>query len=303
MAFYDVYGNKIENEQNGIKAIDSVVAQFPELLDSYVFTSEKSEDRNSVKLLDFGTGDVKLQSVGYDYENGAFYKFADEARALKFNMNRELVGTISLPSPPGHANDTCYHKGKFYFACGSTGDADGYAERIYSWDIKSNSVSYVSVDGIKNPSNGSKRRLGAICEADRGSGKFYLVCRDIYESDITHQDGDKMSVYLYDLATNAATLVAEYDWDCVYVQGCTCVNGFLYVACNTGTTGSASNYKGITIKVIDTLGWDMIDELTTEGVFEPEGMDFIQQGSGNYLTMGVARYGSFAICVLLRAPY
>jgi hypothetical protein len=122
-------------------------------------------------------------------------------------------------------------------------------------------------------------------------------------SDIDHQDGDKLAIYLYDLESNVAILVAEYDWDGVYVQGCTCVNGILYVACNTATTGSASNYTGITLKVIDTLGWEMIDSLTCPGDFEPKGMDFVQTGSENYLCLGMAKHGNFSIAVMFRSPY
>lgn len=304
MALYDIHGNELGmNHEGSVEHHDnSVTTLFPQLADSgYTFVSEKVGECNSVLLFDFNAD--RVQSVGYDYESGCFYKFADVTTVLKFNDALEQIATINMPSSAGHCNDAFYYEGKFYLPDGSTGNSDGYAERLYVWDAAENTVSIITVNGICNPSNGSKRQLCGGCEIERGSGKFYLVCRDVYTSDIEHQDGDKLSVYLYDLESNVASLVAEYDWDCVYVQGCTCVNGILYVACNTQTTNSASNYKGITLKVIDTLGWKLIDELICEGSFEPEGMDFVRNGSAHYLIMGMAKYGSLAIAVLFRTPY
>lgn len=296
MSLYDVYGNQIDvgNSYHN----HNFATLFPNLVESgYSFSSDKVGECNSVKLLDFNA--ASLQSVGYDYENGHFYKFADNTTVLKFNEKLQQLATITLPSTAGHCNDACYYSGKFYLA-----EVDKTKDILYEWNIQSNTVRAITLNGISNPSNGSVRYLAGVCEAERGTGKLYLVTQDRYgTSDIDHQDGDKMAVYLYDIANNTTSLIAEYDWDCVYVQGCTCVNGILYVACNTATTGAANNYKGITIKVFDTLGWQMIDEMSCAGNFEPEGMDFIQNGTENYLSVGIGHYGTIAIDVLFRAPY
>jgi WD40 repeat protein len=291
MKLYNINGKVLNNNKFDII--------FPQLSKSdYSFTSNKLEKCDSVTLFDFDGTKDSLQSVGYDYKNKHFYKFMDNTTVLKFDEKLQQT-KITLPASAGHCNDACYYDGKFYLADGVSNN-----KLIYIWDIANNTISSKTVNGIENNTNGSSRYLAGICEVTRGSGKFYLLCRDVDGySDITHKSGDKMSIYLYELETNTATLLKEFDWDCVYIQGCTCINGILYVTCNTATTGSASNYKGITIKVINTLGWEMIDTLICNGNFEAEGMDFIQCGTDYYISMGVAKWSEIAVDILFKHLY
>ena len=122
---------------------------------------------------------------------------------------------------------------------------------------------------------------------------MYLVSRDKDgSSDITHKTGDVMCVYEYNVASNTVSLVATFPWDCVYVQGATFALGKLYVACNTQTTGSASNYTGITIKVIDTSNWIIEKTLTCSGDFEPQGCDHVTVNGNTYIWTGVNKYNT-----------
>jgi hypothetical protein len=208
----------------------------------------------------------------------------------------ELLNTVTMPQNAGHNNDGAYYDGKIYFPNLSPSE-------IFAWDIANNTVSSINISGINQPSNGSTRNCDALCVADEQNGIFYLVCRDVYTTDIDHQSDDKLSVYSCDISTGNCTLLAEFPWDCVYVQGSTLYEGILYVACNTQTTGSASNYRGITVKAIRTDTWGLIDNLTVSGNFEPEGMDTTPINNGCQIMMGIGKYNVMSQAVRFTPPY
>ena len=237
-----------------------------------------------------------LQSFCYDPDNELFYKFNSSTTVKVYDSSMDYIESITLPSSAGHNNDACYYNGNIYFPNHDT-------TTLYVWNIANNTVSTISVSGISQPPNGSTRQIDALCETSRNSGEFYLVCRDVYTNELVHQSDDKLSVYSYNLATGNATLMGEYPWDCVYVQGATLLDGVLYVACNTQTTGSASNYTGITVKAIRTDSWTYIDTLTVSGNFEPEGMDTVPIGTGYELMMGIGKYRTISEEVRFTAPY
>lgn len=263
------------------------------------YTLESAETGNDYVLrllVNFTPVTDELQSFCYDPDNGLYYKFNASTTVKVFNQNMENVSTVTMPSSAGHNNDACYYNGNIYFPNSDT-------TTLYVWNVANNTVTTASISGISQPINGSTRMVDAICETSRNSGKFYLVCRDKHTTDIDHQADDKLSVYYYDLSTGVATLQAEYPWDCVYVQGSTVMDGILYVTCNTQTTGSASNYTGITVKAIRTDTWQYVDTLTVSGNFEPEGMDTIPIGTGYELMMGVGKYHQISEAVRFTVPY
>ena len=175
--------------------------------------------------------------------------------------------------------------------------------KLYVWDISANTISAINVSGIVQPSNGSTRNIWGVCQTRRNSGRLYLVCIDVTSSELVHDANDKLSVYEYNIGTGSCVLVAELPWDCVYVQGATCHEGILYVACNTQTTGQASNYKGITIKAIRTDTWGLIDELTVSGNFEPQGMDVFPADGTFELSVGMGHWGTMRQATRFTAPY
>jgi hypothetical protein len=244
----------------------------------------------------FSDGGSSYQSFVYDRDNGLYYKFNASTTVKVYDSSMAKISTITMPSSAEHNNDGAYYNGNIYFP-------NLNSTNLYVWNVASNTVTSIPITGIVQPANGSTRNCDAICEVIPNSGKFYLVCRDVYTDDITHQTDDKMSVYEYDLTTHTATLIAEYPWDCVYVQGCTCYEGILYVACNTQTTGSASNYTGITVKAIRTDTWKLVDELKVSGNFEAEGMDTIPVDGGYEIMMGMGKYGSMSQAIRFTPPY
>lgn len=245
-------------------------------------------------LFNFGT--TSFQSVVYDRANKTFYRASSDSNVYPYDSELNALPTIALPSTGGHKNDGCYYKGKIYWLDGTADTPTA----LYVWDISANTLTQVSVP-VSDNANGSKRVVAGICNTDT-DGIMYLVSRDQYNnSDIDHQTGDKMCVYDYDVANNTVQLIASFDWDCVYVQGATFADGLVYVACNTQTTGSASNYTGITIKVIDSTTWDIINTLTCAGNFEPQGCDHITIADNSYIWTGLSKYNTVDKVILLDA--
>lgn len=269
----------------------------------YVLSAEKSGMDYVLRTVNNFEPYQVVQYFGYNRDNGNFYKFDGTTTVDVFNAEMDKIGSITLPSPPGHTNDGCYYGGKFYLPSGYFGVQVANATKIYAWDIASNTIETISVSGISQPSNGSLRMIAAICETERNSGKLYLVCTDSTSSELVHANGDKLSVYEHIIASGATTLMAELPWDCVYAQGATALDGILYVVCNTQTTGQASNYKGITLKVIRTDLWKHIDTLTCGGLFEPEGMDCVPIGNGWELETSLNNYGQMAKVARFTPPY
>ena len=256
--------------------------------------------RTMVDLL----SDGNLQSLCYDYDNNKYYRFDASTTVIIYDSSLVKEGTITMPSSAGHNNDACFHNGLVYLPGGNFFDATvEEGTKIYIWNPTTNTVTTIQVQGIVQPANGSTRIIAGACEKSRTENKLYLVCQDCTSNELVHLPDDKLSVYELDLGTNTATLMAEYPWECVYLQGATFYDGIIYVACNTQTTGSAGNYKGVTIKVIRTDIWSLIDELICEGVFEPEGMDVVPADGGYEIEVGLGHYGTISLALRFTAPY
>ena len=270
---YDINGNGLLN--NWIN----------NLADSgYSFTD--GEETISPKLL-FNFGTATFQSVVRNTENGIFNRASTDDKVYQYDGDLNALSTITLPSTGGHKNDGCYYDGNIYWMDGTA----SVPNTLYIWNISANTIYSITVPISNNP-NGSIRVVAGICNTAT-SGKMYLVSRDQYNnSDIDHQTGDVMCVYEYDVANNTVVLKASFPWDCVYVQGATFINGKLYVACNTQTTGSASNYTGITIKIIDPSDWSIENTLTCSGDFEPQGCDSITIADKYYIWTGLHKYNT-----------
>lgn len=264
---YDVIGNAV------------ISSWYSGLSDSgYTFTDGVNTTITKL-MLNFGTTNFQSLVLAQD----KFYRGGTTATVYPYDDTLTALTSITLPSTGGHKNDGCYYDGKIYWL-------DGTAENprlLYVWDISQNTISSITLPVTDND-NGSLRVVAGICNTDT-IGTMYLVSRDQYNnSDIDHQEGDLMCVYEYDVANNTVSLVGTFEWDCVYVQGATYYNGVLYVSCNTATTGSASNYTGITIKQINTSNWTIAKTLTCSGDFEPQGCDHL----GNYIWTGLNKYST-----------
>lgn len=295
---YDVYGNELldtiiinDDDSTGTSSGYSLTANL--IAKTYVLRM----------LADFNSPYQTLQSFCYNPDLQRFYKFDGTTTVKAYDSSMSLVETVTLPSSPGHTNDACYYNGNIYFPSGYFGVPVADATKLYVWGISSNTISTININGIEQPTNGSERFIAGVCETERNSGKLYLVCQDATSNELVHASGDKLSVYEYNIAAGTCTLKGEFEWDCVYVQGATMYDGVLYVACNTQTTISASNYTGITLKSIRTDLWTLADELTCAGNFEPEGMDTIPIGTKNELSMGMNKYQALAQVVRFTPPF
>lgn len=263
----------------------------------YSFTSTETSKNYVLRFVaDFINDGYDYQSLCYNYDNGLYYKFEGNDTVKVYNSNMEKTQTISMPSSAGHNNDSLYYNGNIYFP-------NGNASNLYVWNIEHNTVNSLPITGIVQPSTGSTRQVDAICNMPGLNGDFFLITRDVYTTDLTHQASDKLAIYRYSINSGVAELLGEITWDCVFIQGSAYYNGILYVACNTQTTGSASNYTGITLKVIRTDTWELVDELVASGNFEPEGLDIIPVDNTYEIMMGIARYSEISKAVRYTIPY
>ena len=135
-------------------------------------------------------------------------------------------------------------------------------------------------------------------------GMFFLAIADFLISFIAIIS---YTLVISNISTGLAELLAEFPWDCVYIQGATYYKGILYVTCNSATTSTASNYKGITVKAIRTDIWELFDSLKVNGSFEPEGLDVVALGNTSSLTyeimMGMGKSGVMSQAVRFSIPY
>lgn len=275
---YNIEGTQQSQAYNVIG--NALIASWYSSLSDSGYTFTDGVNTTTTKLmLNFGTTNFQSLVLAQD----KFYRGGTTATVYPYDDTLSALTSITLPSTGGHKNDGCYYDGKIYWLDGT---AD-YSKLLYTWDITANTIAQITLPVTDN-ANGSKRVVAGICNADT-IGIMYLVSRDQYNgSDIDHQEGDLMCVYEYDVTNNTVNLVGTFEWDCVYVQGATYYNGVLYVSCNTATTGSASNYTGITIKQINTSNWTIAKTLTCSGDFEPQGCDHL----GNYIWTGLNKYST-----------
>lgn len=292
---YDAEGNPLISESYELRnnTDDSTGTE-----SGYVLTSEESGNTYVLRqVADWGT--TGFQSVIMNTNTSVFNRMDTGATVNRFSESMTTLTDVTLASTGGHKNDAVYQNGFMYMMDGTASDP----KSLYVWNTSTNAVTQVAVP-VPNNSNGSIRVVAGIAKS-YSSEHLYLVSRDQYNgSDIEHQTGDVMCVYRYNIANNTVELMASFPWDCVYVQGATFYKGILYVTCNTGTTGSASNYTGITVKCIRTDTWELIDELTVSGSFEPEGMDTVSFTEyGTELTMGIGKWNTISKFVRFTPPY
>lgn len=290
----DVEVNNINERINDIKSV--LISKCGELCGKTKISNNRIVVQEFVDML----SRPNFQSFYVDTKKKAVYKLNASSEVIIYDLNGNENGILTKPCDTGHDNDCCYDGENLYISGGTT---DVNPIMLSKWNLKENSVVNIDLSSIpSHASNGSTTVLAGVCEKYHGSDELYLVCTDYYQG-IEHREDDKFYVYSYNKVSGEVNLLFSSKWDCVYVQGATCINNVLYIACNTQTTGSASNYKGVTIKVIDMESYEVIDEIIFEGTFEPEGMDYTIENGVPILWLGVAKY--MEICKIYKfvAPY
>lgn len=315
MSVYNIDGDALENgvfDVTGEQLLQAYDIEGTPLISDYVqiLPNQASGDSSGYSfslpstsysyplynVVDFSPDSYAYQSFGYDPTNNVFYKFDASTTVAVYNASFQKTGTITLPQSAGHTGDTCYYNGKMYFP----GDVE--SSGIYVWDISNNTISELTVSGVESPTSPVERIMGGVCNVPNESGFLYLMYADRQSNPTTHNN-DKLQVYKYNISTHAAVLMAEYTWDCVYLQGAEISDGILYATCNSPTTGSVHNYTGITLKAFRTDTWEELRSLAITGSFEPEGMCMYPYSQNHEIMMGIAKYNTFAKATRFSVPY
>lgn len=242
-------------------------------------------------VADFGK--EGFQSCAIDKESGVFYKFGwfdNASKAIKYRLSdgKELE-RITKPDT-GHDNDAVFINGNVYIAGADTRTEDG-ARSLFKWNISSNTVDKLDTSFIASPNNGSWRCVVGVCQYENKESLYVVTTDHDYtlQFDGVHKYGDMLSVYYYDPATKSNYLAWQMPWDELYVQGATCINDIMYIACNKQRLPNGT-YTGITIKIIDLVARMQVDEIEIIGDFEPESINYVEQNDKLELLMGLAKY-------------
>jgi len=253
-----------------------------------------------LKLIDIGIYGFQSSCINLDKEEIYILKDSANTKIDVYSLAGKFKRRDSLTENYGHANDSCYYNGKIY-----TVNTDN-AKILSVIDLDTLTVQNIDLTGkILDKENADSRKIGAVCETYHNSGELYIVCDDLNSSNPLSIQNNMLSIYKYNIENDTCQLLKEYEKDFVFVQGATCIDGYLYINCNIMTTGQASNYKGIEIKVINMTDENMplIDKYQFEGFFEGEGLDYIYENDIPKIYMGMCHYEHFGYLVKFVAPY
>ena len=274
----------------------------------YVTYSKEQYDKygivssnNIIKLdkINGEVGNIHSQSVSIDVKNKLIYVFGGETYGYRvYSINGNYIETREKVST-GHDND-CVNIGDYiYFA-------DGGTKSLVKWNMNTDTSETINVIGINDNGNpNTVRNICGVCIHNSNEQELIVATYDKNTTnDLLHSDGDKLAIYLLDLSSSSnAELLCEFDWDCVYIQGCTMYNNMLYVTCNIQTTEETSNYKGVDIKCINLSNKTMVDIVKINGIFENEGLDYCVENGIVYLYTILEKYGNFVDLVKFKAPF
>lgn len=248
------------------------------------------------KWKDLNKGGQQGNAINAD--DNEFYLLDGTSTIKVYNLSGEFLRSITCSQNPGHCNDACYMKGYIY--------TTNLNKTIIKINALTGDTEIIDLSNyvLNNASTTNPRCINSISETYTDSGELYLICIDYDESNpLVHNENDKLAIYKYNITTGTISLISEYKWDKVYCQGGTCINNYLYVATNTTTTGSPSNYKGCTILIIDMISNTIIDEIIIDGSFEFEGLSNSIENDMTKIWGGMGKYNTLSYIVKFVAPY
>ena len=232
--------------------------------------SSKSRSTMTKRITEFTPYNIGAQSIAIDRVDKLIYRLCGESKTDVdvYDISGTYIKTLTSKGSTGHDNDACFVSGYVYSV-----SAASITNHMYKWDVANGGSTELDVSAITDNPNGHRRALSGVCQKD--SDYLYLVCIDLDLSDpLDVLADDKISVYTYKLSDGTISLVCEIERDLVYCQGCTFVNGLMYISGNTMTTISPSNYTGATIKILSMSSNELLDSIVFSGHYENEGIDY-----------------------------
>ena len=236
-----------------------------------------------------------LQSIAVDKKNNQYIIFNGTNNLFKFSFSGKFLGRFSKPYT-GHDNDVFIRDTNIYINGSSALKSEEYSKILYKYNTSNNQIEQINTQAIVNKK--IKRVIGGICY--NKNNKAYIVAFDYRGT--YNAENDNLAIYEMDLESNKIDLIFETKWKGWFIQGATCINNYLYIACNNIPL-KGYIYDGITIKIFNMDMYTLIDSIRINGEFEPEGLDYNIENGVPYLYMGIAKDRSIAKIFKFKAPF
>ena len=247
-------------------------------------------------IFDIGayTRQPSIQSLTIDKSSKTIYTLNSNTDLLLIDgYNKKIISHQLKPSTE-HSNDCCIINNIIYVNGSTALGSESESKVLYKYNINSREAEKLPVVGINNGTVGM-RTIGGICVADpeNNNDYLYLVTQD-YEGQNINSPEAKMTFYKYNIANGNIEELFNLPWDGWFIQGATCINGYIYVAGNPQPGDLAPNYKGVFIYIIDIRNKNIVDKIYIDGNFEPEGLDYIIDNGSVNLLLGIAHHSGMA---------
>lgn len=235
-----------------------------------------------------------IQSLTIDKSSKTIYTLNSNTDLLLIDgYNKKIISHQLKPSTE-HSNDCCIINNIIYVNGSTALGSESESKVLYKYNINSREAEKLPVVGINNGTVGM-RTIGGICVADpeNNNDYLYIVTQD-YEGQNINSPEAKMTFYKYNIANGNIEELFNLPWDGWFIQGATCINGYIYVAGNPQPGDLAPNYKGVFIYIIDIKNKNIVDKIYIDGNFEPEGLDYIIDNGSVNLLLGIAHHSGMA---------
>ena len=234
-----------------------------------------------------------LQSISIDRERGLLRTLTNQHDRLRtFDLEGNFLGQVTKPST-GHNNDMCLVSDNLYIV----GTRDISSPELYRYSLSDNTAERLDADAVRHW--GRDRDLSGVCELDRNT--LLLVARENMEDIHGPNDpSDKLGIYKMDKRTGRIVQWFELPWHGIFVQGITCVNGYLFIATNM----LYNVHGGTSVWVVDLNRKKLVDEMKLFFEGEAEGIDYNIENGKVWLYIGLGSpEGKFALVGKAECPY
>ncbi|MBD5390806.1 hypothetical protein HDR67_02240 [bacterium] len=265
----------------------------PVVYNAVCVTSKKEIDVKLFKDVGAEEKEWRIQSCAIDEKNGILYKLNSTDEVVVYDLwTKAFVSKIKKPNKTGHDNDACMIEDKMYLVGSKPTSYLTEIQKLYCWNLSTNTIEKLKVDGIEDAEGRAVRCLMGVSAYI--NNHLLLVTQDYIVDDshgVNHDETDKLCIYDYNIETEQCDKIFETKWDAVFVQGATYIDGKVFIACNIQTEKHASNYKGIEIKVVSLEQQTIIEVIHIEGFFEAEGLENYKKDDDLFLVFGLSNPG------------